>query len=229
MAKLLKPGDVVPFTPPGQDHLAEGKRIRYHLKVPAVHERPGLKRAVLSAGGRLHAPLTLWQACQAALVAVYGDDIPETFTAVMSEVKDAGQAAAESYLALPEANGPEARAVFTEAAMRYQASMAVFAVVANEVAPFSQQLADMLADNAVYHDIVGVAASRLFLTGWDNLSQPFKRGPKGVPDDLLAVIPPHHIPAIGHELERLMAPTEPEAGNSDSPSPGPSEPGTSTV
>jgi hypothetical protein len=82
----------------------------------------------------------------------------------------------------------------------------------------------MLADIAVYADILGIEAARMFLVGVDGLDIAFQRDKKtGVPDPILARIDPFHLRLIGAKVEDLMKPNEEEEKNSESPSSGSSD------
>lgn len=228
MAMLHSPGEVVTFTPAGQDAIVEGKRVRYHLRVPSFAEKTKLKRAITMAGGRRHAPAAVVAVCRQAVEGVYEGAPPAHLIAILDEVEAAGRAAAEAYIALPEANGPEVRERFLDAAVRFQAANVHFSAMVEEVSPYSTTLAGMLGDNAVYLDIVGREGARLLLMGWDNVKGEFSRSPHGVPDPVLDRIPNAHWPLLGAEVERLYGLTEEEVGKSASPSPGPCDGETST-
>src|SRR5690606_1474532 len=76
----------------------------------------------------------------------------------------------------------------------------VAAVVRDNYAPYAQAL----ADDIVYPTIEAIEATRIFLAGWENRPQAFRRDQSGVPDAVLATVPEHHRHEIALEVRRLM-------------------------
>jgi hypothetical protein len=93
-------------------------------------------------------------------------------------------------------------------------------VLASHYPPFSQTL----AARSFWMEVSPLAAAKRFLVGWENISHPFQRGPQGVDDACLALLPDHHVSAIGLQAMALMRPDRSAEKNFVSPSGSPDGP-----
>lgn len=219
---LASPGETRTFVPPSEERRDPAHRVAYRLRVPSVWDRTRYRGALGAHGVRSHSVVPMLDAMAQGVRAIYGD--------ADSAAKDAHLDVIAQYRAEAVALGQrlldgsidvaseEGRAAFTESMGRQQDLDQALADVAEIVAQGYPPYAQMRADNASFALGRGVVAAQMFLVGWENVPRPFARTDAGVPEALLAQLPEHHLIAIGAEVERLMAPTEPEAKNSDSPS-----------
>ena len=102
------------------------------------------------------------------------------------------------------------------------------------VRPHFPALAEVEAEKDYYWTIFGIEACRLLLQarevsdGDDVKVVAYERGPGGLPDHAIAEIPENDRYFLGLRVDAMISPSEDEAKNSDSPSPGPCTPETST-
>lgn len=83
----------------------------------------------------------------------------------------------------------------------------------------SPAVAGMLADNKLFGDASPYLAAGMFLEGWENVAQPFRRGAdRMVPADLLAEMPEEDVGAIWQTCIDLMQVSGAQRKNSASPS-----------
>jgi hypothetical protein len=94
---------------------------------------------------------------------------------------------------------------------------AELAVVEHELISAYEPYAIAVGDNAAYWQIAGIEAARAFCVGWDGLPLKHKRGPGGLTEDRLAVIPEEDFTALARFAEGLARVSEPERKNSNSP------------
>lgn len=218
MAVLHSPGEAVDWTPPDQVDAPEAERIGYRIRVPSRYDMVAWRRAVAKAGGRQHGPRTLLQALRRGVERLTDPGAARDFLLSAVDEQRARYDAMEASLAPGAADG------FLEALQAVVEGDAALTAVSGQVADGDDVYGAMLADNAVYAEIRGLEAARLFLDGWSGLAVPFTRHPRdGVPPALLSAIPDAHILGIGTRVAELSGPTETERKNSPSPSPGPSD------
>ncbi len=235
---LLDPKQPVRFTPADQAGRPEETRVVYLLKVPRLYDGAALDRAVAARGGRNHGALARLRSLRAGVKALLADDdeavardnLVARIDAYADELRAFGRALlAGEYDAAgetEESTGPAKLAAALAAQAEHEAALAEVAELVREGYPL---FARMVADEAVYPDILGIEAARLLLVGWENGPGEFRRGRAGVPDEVLEAIPPYHLVAIGAEVERLRRPSEAQRKNSASPSRSPAAPATSTA
>jgi hypothetical protein len=225
-------GDVTPFI----EHPAEPFTFEptpggavYLLKVPRFADRRRFRRAVIEAGGEQHGLLDMLQECAAAILrCLPGDDLEPQRAPLLAAVA-AYRADLDAYFARHrngELNWLGDRALALQAwqdANRNEAAADEAAGVARRHDPAYRRL---VADNVTYAEAVGEVAARQFLVGWQNVPAPFERGPTGVPDHVLEVIPSLHLVGIGREIMKRLEPDEARLKNSASPSGGGTDPAT---
>lgn len=223
MAILHAPGDVVDFTPPDQLRLPEAERVTYRLRVPTVYERVAWRRAIAKAGGRRHGAFAVLAALRRGAERLT-DGAPRDF--ILAAI-DEHRGRVEALAAVAGGDDPEAAEVAFRAMIEGEAALAAVSAL---VVQGDDAYAQIQADNAVYREIAGIEAARLFLEGWEGpLPGAFARGRSGVTDASLACIPEKHLAPIGDRLAELLQPSETESGNSASPSPGPFGPKSSAA
>lgn len=220
MAKLLDPREPVRFTPDDQAALDEGARKTYLLKVPTEWDRINLRKALAARGARQVGWLGLAKAMREIVEQAEG--------AAALAVLDSFIAAVEAWHAGPWESG-DAERHKSEAFSAVRQAWLDLKPLADLCAAHSPAFASLRGDDAVFLEIYAIEAARIFLRGWEGPGlPPFARGVTGVPFDLLERLPPNHVAEISDEIQRLLRPSEAEAGNSVSPSPGDSAPTSST-
>lgn len=222
MAKLMNPAEPVGFVPEDQRDLAEGARITYQLKVPNEWDRINLHKALAAHGARQVGWIGLARAMR-ELIEQWGD-------APTLAMVDTFIALAKEWGALPMGDSDEARAARAAAFGAMRDMWRSLKPVADACAAASTEFASLRGDDAVYLEVYALEAGRILLRGWSGPGLPkFARGMTGVPLELLKALPGDHLIEISFELDRLLRPSEAEAGNSVSPSPGVSVPTSSTT
>jgi len=205
--KLAHPDKPERFEPLGQDHLPEHKRVAYLLAAPGLYAKAEFERAIRRAGGCVVREADLLAALEDGLAALLGDpDDAATLAIMQGHVAD--------YRARIEAASPD------EAVLLVLGVDHPIARVREIVARGHARYNELEADREFYWEARGIEAARLFVVDWENGPAPFRRGPRGVPDSLLALIPEGHRTAIGFKAGQLFQPTLAEVKNSASPSPG---------
>ena len=210
---MLTNGDPVPVTPKDQADRPEDARIVYYVTPPTLKTWAEFRRALKREGAQIHTDGAIVNALEAAVQAALDDPA------------DPDRQEAERLIALRRAEIDGGDKLSDDDRGRL---VRLVELVARAVPDF----ADKLAAQDHFWDIAAIEAPRLFLAGWDNRAETFRRGLRGVPLDLLEAIPDAHRQAVTAKVLALRAPTGQEEGNSPSPSPGRSEattsPGTST-
>lgn len=221
MAKLLSAGDTVEWIPPGQDALPEDRRVRYRLAVPVPMLRLKFRRRCATLGARQVTPRDLVNAIAAALAAMEpaAEDaaVRDRNLALVHEV----QAAWDSYVARLGAGDfdGEAGAAAMLAERQEAAPLeATVEAIGRALVDYSEPVARLYAQADTYAEAAGMAAADVFMTGWQGLSQPFRRVAEGLPDAVMMAIPELHLRLLAYHIETLFAPTEAERGNSAPPS-----------
>ena len=233
MALLLDPKTPVRFVPADEQMRPEHKRVVYLLKAPTVWDRIKLDEEVAKRGGRRVAELDVYRTLRAGIERIYGETDSSVRAATLEQI-DELIAARTAFVRKLLGDGYDfeteaGRQAFDADQSAHQARAAALAPVEEIVLAAYPRYARMAADFATYPLYRGYAAARLLLVGWENGPAEFSRGPLGVADELLELIPEHHAAAIGAEADRLLRPTEAERKNSASPSPGAEIPAPSTA
>lgn len=225
MAVFRKPGELIDWIPPEQMRRPESERIVYTLKVPTVYERVAWRRAVAAKGGRRYGPSTLLATLKSGVLD-FMDEGPERDFIVTSIDEQIGRS-----MQVMEAAGSASvdADTFFEALSAAAHGENALAPVEALIEQVYEPYAAMRARNAVYSEIAAIEGARLFLTEIRN-GPPLERDKAGaLTDQVLGQIPEAHMLQIGIRIEELVSPTEQEAKNSDSPSPGPSDETASTA
>lgn len=203
--------------------LADGARV-YRLRVPLVADRPAFRHALLEAGGRQWSIANLLGrlADAAARLMPEGDERAAAL-ADLEAMRDALAAAGELVR-----GGASVMADEVQEAWR-KGTAVTPAVAALERLAQAQDpgYAAALADNAVYAELRGIVAARMFVVGWEGLDEEPGFGAGGLAEPSLALIPLGDLLAIGQRVEELLSPPEGMRKNSASPSGGSSVPATS--
>lgn len=203
MAKLLDPK--VPERFPAPDGTARALLVR----VPTVADRARYRREVRSAGGRQWRVGELWRALRdgVAALAEHGDVAEE-----LAHVDDCLARLAELGATLTGDVDEAAKRAAVDAVMALLADPRM-AEIEQAVLPAYPRLRAMIADNETWGEVRGMVAARLLVVGWEGLPGEPRRGPQGLAEDSLAAIPEAWLAPLGEFVEKLLAPTEAEAGN----------------
>lgn len=229
MAKILDPNQPVPFVPADQQALPEGQRLTYWLRPPRSADRITLARAVAAAGGRKHAaPLLLRRLRQ--VVEERLADAPDERAALLQPIQamEEAQATLQAGLMGGAYAGDGGLDLLQADHTRIEACDRDLIGLSRIIQDSDPLYAGMVADNRVYDLVVGTESARLLLVDWSRPT-PIRRTLAGVSDDVLALIPEHHLCWLGQHVAGLMTQTEEERKNSGSPSPSPSADATSTA
>lgn len=202
MAKLLDPRERLRFEIPGQDDVPEEARAVYLFRAPTIIDKARFRRAVVAQGVR---PIG-----QAQLRA--------RARAVVTEVFDAADPDRDRLLGLLDQAETDPEPIAGE--------LEQLGAMLLQTDP---DYARMVSDQQFYLDVAPIEAARMFLTGWENVEVEFRRDARGVTDAALAALPEAHLLFAGAHALSLFAPTEAEAKNSASPSPGAQEEAISTA
>jgi hypothetical protein len=194
----------------------EKARRTYWLKRPVLHERAKWRRAVAAAGGRLYGQVGLLDLMAAGIRSVMADSPPEIVDALLAKV--AAQRA--NVVALGESShdtdNPEDEE-WTTLLDACRVGATGLSVIEHELMAAYEPYAIAVGDNAAYWQIAGIEAARAFCVGWEGLNEKHKRGPGGLTEDCLAVIPEEDFTALARFAEGLARVSEPERKNSNSP------------
>jgi hypothetical protein len=204
MAKLIN-GRRQIYEPPGQDEVADDARVRFHIRPPSVYDRARHHRATARLGATLPANAVLFARAREALAEIFGPDDPDRLAleAAIGRLDDGDP--------LPADRDDYDR-------------------LEQQLIRHDDGYAGLVADRAFWLEVAPLEAVRLFVTGWDNLSPPYRAGPEGVHADVLAELAREHpdrVALAGFHILSLMRPSEAEAKNSASPSGGDRDPATS--
>ncbi len=224
MTSMLKPGETVLLTPASEAAKPETERITYHLRAPTLYDRIKLLSAVETHGGRHHSPLALVAALKREVAAVMEASPAKRRGRVLGLI-DAHRERLEGFYArlrdgVLDLTGTEGQAAFMEALGEAEAGADTLAAIEHQARQLGGNYAVLTAENAVYAQVFGIEAARLFLTGWDNLGTIFARDESGVAETALMAVPAEHFIEIGAKVRALLAPTEAEVKNSDGPQSG---------
>lgn len=216
MAILTNPAASVRLVPAEQVARPEGEQIAYYLRVPRVSDRAAYRHALQVAGGRLHSEADLYAAMRDGVELMLSDDADAERRAWCLDRIDEQLAkiaafqdrvrAGELSSSNPDELVREYLAAFTPAPELKEIELAV----ANGFGHY----ASMCADRAVYPEIRGAVAARLFLDGWEGLTRggepvPFVKRRDGlVSDSLLASVPTAHLIEIGARVEGMLEPSD---------------------
>ncbi len=209
----------VRFEPPGQPNGGgtEDKAKAYFLKTPTKMDKAAYRRA-LAAAGAVPAPRDeMRKMLREGVEAIFatGDTVErDQWLGVLDAVADAE--------ALQEVGSPDGEQPSPEALDALQARLEELGrVVRRTYPPYAQRF----ADNIFFAEVARVMAVRHFVTDWEGFGAAMPRGSDGfMTDGAMEIIPDDHMAAIDERLADLMALSETDAKNSDSPSPGDSSP-----
>lgn len=212
MGLMVNPSEPVALVP--ADHIGrpEAERRTYYLRVPTVADRAKYKHACQVAGARRHDNYDLVEALADGVRALLPDDADAELRADLLAVVDAHRERMDGFRARivsgelsSDADPVGVLEAWAEASAPTRALKEVELIVARDYARYSV----MTADNAVYDEVVGMVAARLFLVGWDNGPAAFRlRADRTAPDDLLSLIPTAHLVEIGRRIGRMLDPSE---------------------
>ena len=199
----------------------------YWLKRPVLHERAKWRRAVATAGGRLHGQLGLLDLMTAGIRTVMAESPPEIAEALLAKVaiQRANVIALGEFAQDPEETEGENWKGLLDAC---RVGAAGLSVIEHELMGAYEPYAIAVGDNAAYWQIAGIEAARAFCVGWEGLPLKHRRGPGGLTEDCLAVVPEEDFAAIARFAEGLARLSEAERKNSNSPPPTSSGGETST-
>lgn len=218
------PKTPLPFKPDGDGP------VTYLLRVPTVADRSEFQRQLRLAGARFWSLGDIVESAKAAVKRLSREENAEErdtclalLDAWLEEVRAAAQAWDDDRT---EAN----REAFEEAITPKGNVKAILDVLCNPD-PETQQIADpttaeRLADLDVFAERQGLVAARMFLVGWEGMENaegepvPFKRSLLGLGDDMLALIPRHHLLFLGRQVRDLIQAPGARLGNSSSASGG---------
>ena len=188
----------------------------YWLKRPVLHERAKWRRAVATAGGRLHGQLGLLDLMTAGIRTVMAESPPEIAEVLLAKVavQRANVIALGECSQDPEETEDESWKGLLEAC---RLGAAELSVIEHELMGAYEPYAIAVGDNAAYWQIAGIEAARVFCVGWEGLRLKHRRGPGGLAEDCLAVIPEEDFAAIARFAEGLARVSESERKNSNSP------------
>lgn len=194
----------------------------YFLRVPDVADRAKWKHALITKGARKWSQLDLADACMQAIKRLLPDeeDAPER-EARLAEVEAYAQGIRESVAAILEERNEETTKALWAAIEMSPRLLAIFEAVSLA----DETLARRAADNAVYAELAGLVAARMFLEGWEGEGLPFFRRSKlGLDDAMLRRVPTGDLVAIGERIAGLIEPSPERLGNSGSASSTSSDP-----
>lgn len=204
MAKFITPGEVRSYTV---------GNITYHLRAPSVADRIAYEREAAASGARNWNEIERIAILREGVLAILPEDDSER--AQLLEIIDG--AVADLYAASGElsrgSDDPEVIRQWVDALDRVS-------VIGEEVQRGYPRYAGVIADNAVYRSLRGIAAAKLFLTEWEGIDGDIVRAKNRLSDESIARIPYEHFAGIGVFLDNMMRPTEAEVKNSESRQPG---------
>ena len=215
MAKLLSTKDPVPVT----IETAEGERI-YYVIPPSLYSKAQIGRAIRMQGAVETTLADVLVALEDGIKAILPKDADK-------DLRDAQLAIVEDFRARLSSDDSEERAkAFLDI------SHPIHDLI-RTVRPHFPALARVEADSDFYWATHHIESCRMLLY---SVQQPgegggitlFERGPTGLTDDALLAVPEADRALLGLKIRSFFAPSEAEAKNSDSPSPGPCSPESST-
>jgi hypothetical protein len=220
MSLLLKAGELHPFTPHGSERT-------YLLRVPSTREAHLIDQKAVGRRGRRWHQLDLAKLLRDEFRKMVAADADPEACAPLVELVEGWVGGMQSAMdAWVEAgDSDELRQAYLDAAKPPGGMVEI----ENLVREASDAYCAAIAQQEAWPHLYGIAAAELFLDGWEGEElPPFKRGLRGVPDDLLNLIPDRHFVEIGQEMARILSPDETARKNSRSASSGASSRPSST-
>lgn len=189
----------------------------YFLRRPTLADRADYKREMTVAGARNYSDLELLAKLAEGVDAILSDPDDAAERLRFSTMIAGHRERIEGFYAAVQAGAFEGKAgqdalvrAYVDAFVPPPDLKQVEVVVIAHYPPYRE----MMADRKVYGDIRGRVAARMFLEGWENLTdaqgQPiaYRRKPDGtVPESLLMAIPSAHLAEIGAWVEGSLEPT----------------------
>lgn len=185
----------------------------YRIKPATLLERIAFRAALTEAAGQYPGDAALIAAMREAIGQIEADR--DTAAQILSDY-EAALAARDAALKarLPAEDVPAVAPELAEAFARLLGLCEVSDVVRAILAARERRLMTSL-----------YLGAQRFLAGWSGADLPrFRRERAGVPAALLDALPEEDVLACGAKALALMAPTEPQLGNSASPRPSPAGP-----
>jgi hypothetical protein len=226
---VLKPGTTVELTPPSVSYLPDRT---YLLRVPTSFEAVEFEERVELDGARQRFPLDIAKTFRAELVKLVASAGDAAADAPILAKVDAWVARIEEAAReVGKANTPDSATAFFEAARLPDD----FLDLEQELFQHSRTWRAVQVGQRTYRRRYGLTAAQMFLADWraadgdgDDLPE-FRRDRDGVPDELLRLIHPDHLEAIGGRVTELIRPSADRLGNSPSASSGTSSEKASTI
>lgn len=185
------------------------------LRTPTKADRIKYKRALAEAGAAFHRTSELCaQLSESVSLLLPEQDRPAALARITEY-----RAASDAYGALAaEADAQDQKAE------EFQAAQAELAAAERAAEPYARLVragdavyAGMLADNAVYWDLAGLLAAKMFLVGWEGLDAPFPGAP--VSDAAVEALTDGDIAFIGISFAGMLHLSPARRKNSDTASP----------
>lgn len=190
--------------------------VTYHLRKPDLGERSSFKAAITSVGGQQPNKYALVDLMEQGVEAIYeaGADKEDRDRAVAT-IKEYRKNLADA-LKNFEAAGPEKKDKdnqdFVDAIQGSVAFRELQQIMFKHYKPF----ADLVGEQTVFTEKVGLVACRMFLVGWSGLNEPFSRKLGIVQDEVLEPIGSRDFAAIGEQMFATLEPSKAQLGNSPS-------------
>lgn len=220
-----------PKTPERLELGSEKKRRVFLLKVPLPIERAKWRRGVARAGGRQHGQLALLDCLRAGTADLMAESPAELRELVLARIDTHRENLIELHRAAVDAdlNDGADREAFEAALATIAKSGAALATIEVAVLDSWAPYANMVADEATFHQIAGIEGARLFLVGWEGIDAPFRRIGNETSEACMALISDADFVEIGTKLQAMTQLTEKRRKNSFSPPSTPSGGETSSI
>ena len=203
MAKLASTTEPVRFVPDGQEDLPDPERAAYTVTPATMYSSMKFRHALRSRGLVYHGQLALIALMRRAIGDIFAGELEEEDRTAHLEILDNWEAAVSGDI---NDISPELIAQTDELEQ----------IITRHYPAYSERL----ADNQLYLEMQELEAFRFFCTGWENAGIDYVRGKDGIAERLVEQLPEDHVRTAGRHALLLMIPSEGEAKNFDSPSPG---------
>jgi hypothetical protein len=224
MGVFLKPGQLVELT------VSPGRKL--FLRAPTVSERIEFREAQARAGAAQWGRIPILSKLREGVAEAMANSPADKRDAILAQVDEQ----LGRWMVYHEGGGRKAFDMDTpEGAAEWQAAWtairrgdAALRPIESRIAAVEPELAQMIADDAVYWQKTGIEGARMFLEAVEGI-EGFSRTAFGIDPAFLDQLTEGELIAIGQKVETMLQPTETERKNSDSPSPSESDPGSSTA
>lgn len=216
--------DRVRFTPPSAEN--DDPKPVYILAVPTVREQAALTRDLAVEGLEYPSDERLTHLAEQGIGEIVDEDQRPQLMEIAAQYRDLlarapeaeGEAVEGTVETRPDDADPgevidEGSAPDPDAELK-----AEYLQIEEFMAAHYRPYREAMALRGQFIAVAPYLIAARYLRGWDGLGVPFRRGAAGVPDDLLAQLPPGHLIEIMVEVNRLSHLGRAERGNSRSPS-----------